>query len=501
MAYTASPQFNTYKTVPVSVSGKVMYRNGDTTAERDLQIVNMYYDTVFQDSQNRSAIKRLKKRPGIAATAYSLSKSAVGDDIRGYFYDPDQNAFYWAVNNKIYAVKPDVGTTVRTVATLTTSSGMVGFCSYLKSDNTRYVCASDGTDLWIDDHVAGTCAKVVDVDLPTPHEPSPVYINGYIFLIKKDTGDIYNSDLDNPTSWTPGDFITAEISSDYLTRLYKSRNYIIALGNNSVEYFYDAGIATGSPLQRNDSPVRSTGYISGMCQIADALLFVGQDLKENVCVYSLDGFNLTKISTPVVEKTIQTYVSTANAKSRVLLDKLGYSMSVDGHTFYVLPLSNTTWAYDINEKEWYEWKNSDGTGLAIQATWTMINGSQYVAVDGHANVGVFSPSVYQDYDENFTCRYTSEIVDADTFNWKYAHRLFIDCSQEGVTDTSNVVVTWSDKDWKQAAAAQRNINVFSISPQIHKLGRFRKRSFRFEYTDNYPFWLRGFALDINVGQT
>jgi hypothetical protein len=176
-------------------------------------------------------------------------------------------------------------------------------------------------------------------------------------------------------------------------------------------------------------------------------------------------------------------------------------MSVDGHTFYVLPLSNTTWAYDINEKEWYEWKNSDGTGLAIQATWTMINGSQYVAVDGHANVGVFSPSVYQDYDENFTCRYTSEIVDADTFNWKYAHRLFIDCSQEGVTDTSNVVVTWSDKDWKQAAAAQRNINVFSISPQIHKLGRFRKRSFRFEYTDNYPFWLRGFALDINVGQT
>ena len=167
----------------------------------------------------------------------------------------------------------------------------------------------------------------------------------------------------------------------------------------------------------------------------------------------------------------------------------------------MLPLDNTTWAYDILEKEWYEWKNPDNTGLSIQASWSMLNGSQYIAVDGQTTIGVLAPSVYQDYGVNFTCRYTTELIDADTFNWKYAHRLSMDCSQEAVTGTSNLVVTWSDKDWTAAATASRLINVFSISPQIHKLGRFRKRSFRFEYTDNYPLWLRGFALDINVGQT
>lgn len=500
MAYTNSPQVSTYKDVPIPVSGSVLYRNGDVTDQRDLQIVNMFYDTVFQDPQNKTAIKRLVKRPGLSTTNYSLTKDAAGDDLRGYFYDVDQNAFYWAVNDNVYAVKPDSGTSTRTVCTLSTSSGLVGFCSYLKSDNTRSVVFSDGTDLWVDDYVGTSCAKVVDADLPSPHEPCPIYLDGYIFLIKKDTGDIYNSALDDPTSWTPGDFITAEISSDYLLRLIKTKNYIVAMGYNSIEYFYDAGNASGSPLQRNDSPYRSIGFITGLCTIGDVTFFVGQDEKLNVCVFMLDGFEIKRISNSVVERTIQTNTNSANAKSRVNLNKPGYAISLSGHNFYVLPLTTTTWVYDLAEKEWYEWKGSDGNGLAIQAAWTMYNGSMYVAIDGQTAISVLSPTVYQDYSVNFTCRYTSELLDIGTPNWKYISRLLLDCSQEEISGTSNTTLTWSDTDWSTSAAASRNINVFSISPQIYKLGRFRKRSFRFEYTDNYPFWLKGFTLFINVGQ-
>lgn len=500
MAYTNSPESSTYKTIPISVDGRVLFRSGDTSNERDLQIVNMYFDTVFQDSQNKSAIKRLKKRPGLAATSYSLTKAASSDVLRGHYYDNDQNAFYWAVNNKVYAVLPDVGVSTRTVATLNTSSGLVGFCSYLKSDNTRLIAISDGTDLWLDDFVAVSCTRVTDVDLPTPHQPCPIYINGYIFLIKADTGDIYNSVVDDPTDWTPGDFMTAEISSDYTLRLVKARNYIVALGKNSIEYFYDGGVASGSPLTRNDSPYRSIGYITNLCEIGDVTYFIGQDEKGNVGVYVIENFDVKKVSNSVVDRTLQTYSSTANDKSNAVLDKTGNTVSLDGHTFYIIPTETTTWVFDVEEKEWYEWKNSDGTKLDIEASWAMYNGSMYVAIAGQTTVSIMNSSIFQDFGSNYTCRYTSEFVDGGTLNWKYLNRITLDCSQEAASGTSNVTLTWSDKDWIAAAGASRTVNVFSISPQIFRLGRFRKRSFRFEYADNYPFWLQGFHLDINVGQ-
>lgn len=501
MAYTNSPQFSTYKPITVEVDGRVNYRSGDLSDQRDLQIVNMYYDVSIQDSQNRVALKRLKKRPGMRSTAYSLSKVSASNVIRGTYYDPDQNAFYWAVGDKLYNVRPDVGTSIRTVATLNTSSGLVGFCGFLDSvANKRYVLISDGTDLWVDDYTITTCARVTDVDMPTPHEPSPIYVDGFVFLIDKDTGDIYNSNLNDPMSWTAGDFINAEIHSDFALRLVKMRNYIVVLGKTSVEYFYNAGIASGSPLQRNASAVRQVGFVTGLCTIGDVTYFVGQDEKQNVGVYTVDQFEVKKISNPAVERTIQTFVSTDNTKSKAVLNRQGHCISVDGHTFYVLPITGTTWLYDIDLNEWYEWKGSNGNALGVEGVWTMQNGSVYLAIANQTSISLMSSSLYQDFGNNYTCRYTSELVDGGTSNWKYVHKFSVDCSQEQTTGTSNLVLTWSDKDWKVAATATRNINVFSISPQIFRLGRFRKRSFRLEYTDNYPLWLKGFSMDVNVGQ-
>ncbi len=83
---------------------------------------------------------------------------------------------------------------------------------------------------------------------------------------------------------------------------------------------------------------------------------------------------------------------------------------------------------------------------------------------------------------------------------QFCHRLALDCSQEATSGTSNITVSWSDRDWKDTPTVSRSVNVYSISQHIHKLGRFRKRSFRFEYADNAPLWIRSFTLDINVGQ-
>lgn len=494
MAFTASPQFNTYKTVKISFDGTPLYRYGDLSVQRDLNIVNFYYDRISQENKER--ITRLKKRPGLTTTTYSLSKASSSDALRGTFYDVNTNSFYWAVNNKVYSVAPDSGISIRTVTTLATSSGQVGFTSFLKSDGTKYVVFSDGTDLWVDNYTTAT--EVTDADLPTPHQPDPLYLDGYIFLIKAGTNDIYNSVVDDPTSWESDEFIQAEISSDVGKRLYKVKNYIVCLGLNSVEYFWNAGNAEGSPLSRNDSPTRGVGYLSYGAQISDTVYFVGQDERSNIAVYSINSFKVERISNPVVDRTLQTVLSTPNANGQLSLNKDGVVVSVDGHTFYCITTSQTTWAYDIDTKVWYEWRTSGDTALQLQGSWAMLNGSCYVAVGGQTYISVMSPSVYQDFGENFTCRYTTEPNRFDTFNWKILHRVSLSCTNHLTTGTSNAQLYWTTRDWATVTGS-KNINVFSPSPFATRFGRFRDISFRIEYTDNYPFMMDNLELDINVG--
>ena len=497
MAFSTSPQFNTEQTKTIEFDGTDFFRSGSLAVQKDLQLVNVFYDRVSKE--NKTRLLAVKKRSGLSTTTYSLSKVSASDVLRGSFYDVNQNAFYWAVGSKVYVCRPDVSSATVLVTTLSTSSGYVGFCDYLKSTGTRYVCFSDGTDLWIDDYVAVSCTKVVDVDMPTPHVPCPVYIDGYILLIKLNTSDMYNSDVDDPFSWTAGEFISAEISSDHGLKLVKAKNYIVLMGYNSIEYFWDAGNATGSPFSRNDSPFRSVGYITGLCTIGDSTYFVGKDEKQNTAVYSLNSFKVERISNSVVDRTLQTYVNTQNQKSPVYLNKDGYCVSVDGHTFYVLVAGQTTWAYDVDEHFWYEWKTAGAVPLAIEAAWTMYDGSMYMAITNQTYISNMNPANYQDFGSDFNCQYVTESYDADTTNWKVCSRVMLKCDMEQHTGTSNVHISWSDNDWSDGGiAVPRNINVFSSSPFISKTGRFRNRSFKIEYADNYPLRFYGIEMRLNI---
>ncbi len=497
MAYTRTPEQNTYQTIPIKFDGTTTYRSGDLSIQRDTSIINFFYDRISQENKTQESY--LKKRPGLRATAYNLTKSSSSDAIRGSYYDASSNRFYWAVNNKVYSVAPDSGTSIRTVATLAGSSGFVGFCEFLQtSTQKRFVIFSDGTELWVDDWASTSCAKVTDADLPSPHIPQPQSIDGYLVLAKTSTGDLYNSNNDDPTAWTPGDYITAEIAGDYIINIAVNRNYIVAFGTSTIEIFWDSGNASGSPFSRNESGYRNVGFVTGLKQIGNILYFVGQDQSRNIAVYKLDGFELEKISNSVVERSLQNITSTDNVKSQLYYNRTGYTLSVDGHTFYALVTQQATWVYDIEEKFWYEWKNSSGTKLDIEASWSMVNGAQYVAIAGQTYISLLAPNLYQDFDTNFACSYTTERFNANSYNLKTCGRLSVIGDQYQTSGTSNITLTWSDDDWASTSGT-RSINLFSNPPRIWQLGQFRTRSFKLSYSDNYPLRLSGIELELNIG--
>ena len=496
MAYTSSPQFQTYTTKSIKFDGTATQRLGGAAARnRDIDIVNMFYDRVSQENKQREVW--LKKRPGLSATSYDIGRTGA-NKIRGYYYHRESNRLYYAIGNKVRSFNFSSGTTFREVQTLTTSSGEVGFCDFLKSDGTKYIVFSDGVELFVDTYATSTCTKVTDADLPTPHLPHPVYLDGYIFLAKPDTNDFYNSAVDDPFSWVAGDFLQAEMSADSIVRLAKNRNYLITFGKESLEMFYNAAIATGSPLQRNDSAFKNIGYISGLTYHGDKIYFIGQEKETNIGIYEVDGFKVNRISNEIIDRTIQADSIVATDPSEISLTLLNGLLSVDGHTFYMVRTGRDTWMFDVEEKFWFRWRKRGGSPLDIEASFTLFNGQCLCILEDQSTISLMSPLIYQDFGLDFTASYTTEDFTGETYNWKTCHKATLLADMWDNTGTSNLLLEWSDDDWKSTAGSG-NINVFNSSPFITRLGRFRNRSFRLSYTEPYPIRLRQLDLDLNIG--
>lgn len=489
MAYSTTPQFSTYQTKTVTFDDVQNFRDG--LVQRDISIVNMYYDLVRKDQSDVTVV--LQKRPGIVNTSYLLSKVASSDPIRGSFYDPTSKTLFWAVKDKVYKLTPP-STTPSSVQTLTTTTGEVGFCSYIKSDNTRYVFFSDGISLY--GYNFETSVKVVDADLPSPHNPHIAYIDGYLVLIETNTGDLFNSDVDDPFSWTPGDWIAAESYTDHLKRVVRMKNYLVLFGESSIEFFYDAGVVSGSPFQRNDSLVKNIGYLGGFTQVGDVIFFFGQELNRAIAVYVLSGYEVKQISTPVIDRALQK--NYPNGLSSINLANNGFIVSVNGISFYAINTTESTWLYDYLHNRWYEWKNKNNESLGIEAAWQLVNGECLVALKGKEAICSLDQTVGKDFDGIFTCTYITKKLNFDTYNTKFMSKVIVFCDKPQKQGTSYLNLSWSDNDY-QTYTYPRKINIISQLPVARQLGKFRERAFKLEYKDKYPLRLHRLEVFYNTG--
>ncbi len=498
MAYTNTPQNSTYRREEVTFDATPTLRSASSSVRRDSHIINFFYDRISQENKTREVM--LKKRPGIQATAQTLQKSVTTDTVRGYFYEEQEDIYFWAVGNKVYKYIPaPAGSYTALVATLATSSGGVGFEKFQKSTGEVYILFSDGTNLWSQQlrvYPDTAAASVVDADLPASHIPSIVVVDGYVFLAKGN--DLYNSDNDTFDSWTSGNFITCEMSADGIRHIFQNKNYIVAIGYDSLEVFWDAANVSGSPLSRNDSAFKSIGYITGYAKAGDKHYFVGQEKGKLQSVFMMDGFKVDKISDEVVDRTIQSQLNTDFGVAQVASSK-GHIVSVDGHTFYMLCSTGITWVFDVDEKMWYEWRTSSNAQLRIEAVWAKYNGGQYIAIKDANTLDFMSPLIYQDKGSNFTCSYTTEDNLFGSSNWKVCNRTILVADRHLATGTSNLTLQWSDNDWTDNPTSSQTLNVFANRPTARRCGRFINRSYRLLYSDNYPLRMKSLELMLNIG--
>lgn len=471
----ASGKTLTEKTIRIPLVGSPT--NREQLVEKDQRFVNCFPEVIKNKITETDRIY-LRKRFG---TEKYIQPSGAAGEPRGLFG--------W--NNKIYSVIGDKlyeDTTAK--QTLTTSTGACGFTD--TSGTTDYLFFCDGVKGYVID-LAGVVTEVTDVDFPTPHVTTPVYMDGYIFLLKTN-GDIYNSDVDNVLGWSTSNFIVPESFPDICIALARQNNQVVALSEYSVEFYYDAGTATGSPLQVTAQATLQFGCasIGSVCEEEALVVFVSQSKTGGLFLTAIEGFKPSTISTEPINRIL-------DAEGDSIQDSWAVLIRTGGHLFYVLnlPFQRRTLVYDFSLQTWHEWTWTAGeTQDMFPFGWrTTVGTSTYWLHESNGYVYEAKSDLYQDDGQPIQVLIQTSRFDGDTTKLKFMSKLeLVGDFQE---TTSPMSVRYSDDDYK-TWSNPRTVDLMERTA-LWRLGSFRRRALLLIHEANTPCRLESIELNLDMG--
>lgn len=499
--------YSTYKTDRIQFIGNPEQRTGTSNGvfDRDQQFVN-FYPTLTDSPINGAKKYRLEQRAGLNYVRSTVA--GLGDGRGIYYYNGD---IYSVVGNTLYRNS----TAIQAVsAPIADRSIAVGFVEYASITN-KYLIVLDGTAGWTINATTLAVVKITDVDFPSPHSVAAAYLDGYLFVAKSGTADIYNCVLNDPFTWNAGDFLSAEMYPDSLVALCRQNNYIVGIGQKSIEYFYDSGVSPGTPLARNTAAAHTIGTPAPATVVTseEQVIFVGQTGVGGYTIWIMDGFTPTEIGIDAVKKSL-------NVEASLILNANAYCIRSGGHRYYVINLSVaasndtvSTWVYDFDTKMWHQWANISLFG-SYNGPFNGRYASDYVTGSpimlDYRNGFIYSFLYGTSIDCGTTPTSTVPILsearsaklDFGNMNTKFMHRFSLVCDTPvrvpGTPIVATFTLSWSDNDY-QTWTTPRTITISDTMPTTTQLGSFRRRAFKITYAGAFPLLLEGFEVDTNMG--
>lgn len=492
MAFSKAPTLDTYSSERVSLFREIALRDGGLDG-KDEDYLNVFVELVKQTKAGDQR-KFILKRAGTSELIASVGSSTV----RGMHFWTDQNKLVYSVGTNIYLYNLSTAVTTTLSGVFASTSGPVGFTEFLYDDGSVKMVISDGTAVTgiVTVDTANTVVTCSDVDLPA-HDPNIIFLDGYLFAVKENSSIIYNSENNNPLSWTVDAIIAPEQEPDKVIRLAKLNNYLLAFGTTSIEYYWDAAnAAPDSPMQRNDTPIKINTYLAGFAQYGNTIYYIGVDSNGQPDVFMLKDFKLESIGSPSVSRYLNTVTDAVSSWT-------GNIVCFQGHVFYIINAgSSMTWAIDLETNLLTRFAYQAQTTFPVLSATTVFNTSNtrtfFTLNDGHSSIHRFNDTLYQDDGVDFTCRITTEGNEFGTMNRKTMKRLSL-IGDRPSADT-NILIQWSDNDYQSFnTGVYTNLN--QDLPSVKQLGSFRQRIFKLSYTGNYPLRLQDIEVDINKGNS
>ena len=247
------------------------------------------------------------------------------------------------VVNGVDVYKIDTNKNATNLGTMLVSPGRVMMTengtqvTILNEDGSAYVATST------------TLQQITDPDYQLSQ--SVTTLDGYTVFTTKPISagtkrQFFISALNDSTSYDALEFANAEGEPGNLLRAISDNRELWLFGENTIQVYYNVAATTGVPFDKISGAFIQQGCAAKFSPAAEdnSFHFLGNDR----IIYKTQGYDLIKISTPAIDKEIESYTTVSDA--------FGFIYTQEGHKFYCLsfPTEKATWVYDITTGLWHE---------------------------------------------------------------------------------------------------------------------------------------------------
>jgi hypothetical protein len=272
----------------------------------------------------------LRGRPGLAehcTLPYTKFRGGLEFDGRAFL----------VFGSRIYEVYED-GTYVE-LNHIASTEGKVTMAVLLQT-----IIIGDGSGYYSFNLATGALNAITDA----PRGRFCVFFNQRI-LYQGENGQVFYSELNDPTDIPGLNFFTAESLPDEIVAITTSEEQILLHGSDSTEPWYDSGDAD-NPFQRVPGGVVHSGcaFPDTALRLDNAAWWVEKDKNGLGIVRRLQGATPLRVSTSAVERFLKDATNVS-----------AFSYQEEGHTFYCLNSDQGSRCFDLKTNEWHEraWLN------------------------------------------------------------------------------------------------------------------------------------------------
>ena len=499
------------KTIPLF--GSFTSRSGTTFGSKDQEFINCFPE-VISNSLSGNRIVELYKRDGVISVAETAASnlSSFGACVWESKADgsaPPILSFLKSTSDNVRIYRVSGGSTVAQVGGDIASTSNCYFLndtlvSGVSNITGVFTDSSSGAkEVWFFPE-GGAWTQITDGDFPpnigTPEPITPyiAHLDGYMFVMSTN-GKIWNSDVNSIANWTASSYITAQAAADNGTAIARYKDYIVAGGTRSIEFFYNAGNPTGSVLSPvansviNIGVARADNNIPTMRTIGDTLYFIGVD-SGVYGFYQLAGNQAKKISTQAVDKFF------SPGDDLVLGIAGGFMLNEKRHIMFN-SVSNGTknFCYCIDNDFWWTLtlaSQAKSINAIVSGTVSGDARTYFNNYSAAANVYRFDDTDFRDDSSAYTMTVRTNGLDFDTDEEKFVSDIWLNADTQA---SGTATLEKSDDDY----GSWQTLGTFDMTKhekRITRCGSHRgERAYRLTHSANTAFRARSLRIKYTAG--
>lgn len=484
---------------------------------------------------NNNGKWELTQRAAIDITEDASGITGLTDRARGIYYWEQESNLFIVNDDTVYEQTQDGGE----VAGGSEISTGTERCTMLETIGTPRLVILDPENnegWWV--NTPASAVTAIASNFPTTLCHGGAILDGYLFVMDED-GIIYNSAVDDPTTFPATGFLEAERENDKGVYLGKHNEHIVAFGTRTMEFMYDAKNKAGSPLNRRDDVMHNIGCADGqgVWENGDITYFIGSNSTGELAIYKLENFQVTPISNGSLNSyltqgltqeslrivlsgwsamgqdmlvvTIYTLVGAAPGEIspkqtlsfNTLSGKFGFiNTKVNGHTLFpLMAFTKRTGGQNATESA----RSGEGilyNGDILTVTDKMIPVDTVGATDGVYDEGVYDVDTYvassSDVGTNIEAAIRTGDVDGGVRGFKFQNFEFV--MMDNTQNSQTLTISHADGASTEFTVAG-TVDTSLDKKELYSGGRFAQRNYQLEYAGDEQFFMSGYGADLEAG--